>query len=130
MAKENKSLKGVLIEDLEEVQVNVKDALLLADHGIVVPEQSLFYEDADITYDPDFDEVEWQKEPLRLSWEEKAKLFEETLPDADVHGDKITLDIMIKDKEAREWARKNYKKVSETLGSLIEGLYKTYKIIK
>jgi len=50
------------------------DALLLAENGVVIPEQNIYYDDRDIAYDPDFDDVEWSEEPVKLTWEEKAEL--------------------------------------------------------
>lgn len=130
MAKENKSLSGILIEDLNEVQVNAKDALALAEHGIIVPEQNLYYDDKDIVYDPDFDETEWSKQPLQMSWKEKAELFKNAEQVINETDHAVTLNIVIKDKEAREWARKNYSKVAEMLGDIVERIYRTYKLIK
>ncbi|MFN7116235.1 MAG: hypothetical protein ACK4TA_05510 [Saprospiraceae bacterium] len=75
MARENRNLEGVVIEDLKETQVRAADALLLAKPGIVIPEQPIYYED--VAYDPDFDEVEWSKKPLKMTWEEKMQLSEE-----------------------------------------------------
>ena len=74
LARNNKSLEGVTIEDLKDTQVKAVDALLLAENSIVIPEQNIFYDDSDIAYDPDFDDVEWSEEPVRLTWEEKADL--------------------------------------------------------
>ena len=63
-------------EDLGQTRVRAADALLLAEYGILLPEQNIYYQDEDIAYDPDFDEVEWNKEPLKMSWDEKLQLAE------------------------------------------------------
>lgn len=76
-ARKKQSLEGVVIEDLKETQVRAVDALILAEYGIVIPEQNIYYSDEDIAYDPDFDEVKWSKEPLKMTWEEKIRLAEE-----------------------------------------------------
>jgi len=76
-ARHNKSLQGVVIEDLKDTQVRPVDALILAEYGIVVPEQNIYYNDADIAYDPDIDNVNWSEEPLNMTWEEKVRLSEE-----------------------------------------------------
>jgi len=73
-ARNNKSLEGVIIEDLKEKQVRAVDALILAEYGIVIPEQNIYYSDEDIAYDPDFDGVKWSKKPLKMTWEEKIRL--------------------------------------------------------
>ncbi len=74
MARNNESLGGVIIEDLQDTQVRAVDALALAEHGILLPEQNIYYNDDDIAYDTNFDEVEWSKEPLKMNWEEKIQL--------------------------------------------------------
>ncbi|WP_373549475.1 hypothetical protein [Haliscomenobacter sp.] len=74
MARNNESLEGLVIEDLKDTQVRAVDALALAEHGVLLPEQNIYYNDDDIAYDPDFDEVEWSKEPLKMTWEEKMEL--------------------------------------------------------
>jgi hypothetical protein len=74
MARNNESLEGLVIEDLKDTQVRAVDALALAEHGVLLPEQNIYYDDDDIAYDPDFDEVEWSKEPLKMTWEEKMEL--------------------------------------------------------
>ena len=79
-ARKNKSLEGVIIEDLKGTQVRAVDALILAEHGIVIPEQNIYYKDDDIAYDPDFDDVKWSKEPLKMTWEEKIAEHSTRLP--------------------------------------------------
>ncbi|MFZ2898938.1 MAG: hypothetical protein WA004_09965 [Saprospiraceae bacterium] len=51
------------------------DALLLAENGIVVPDGNIVYDDSDIQYDPDFDDVEWGKP---FSFQEKREQLEKT----------------------------------------------------
>lgn len=48
MARNNESLEGLVIEDLQDTQVRAVDALALAEHGIVLPEQNIYYNDEDI----------------------------------------------------------------------------------
>ena len=67
LARKDKSLEGVIIEDLKETQVRAVDALILAEYGIVIPEQNIYYSDEDIAYDPDFDDVKWSEEPLKMT---------------------------------------------------------------
>lgn len=52
-ARKKQSLEGVVIEDLKETQVRAVDALILAEYGIVIPEQNIYYSDDDIAYDPE-----------------------------------------------------------------------------
>ena len=62
-----------VISDLTSSKVKAMDALLLAEHGIVVPDGNIVYDDSDIQYDPDFDEVEWGKP---FSFQEKKEQLE------------------------------------------------------
>lgn len=122
--KSGESLKGAVLEDVDTVQVSVRDALSLARAGIVVPEQNVFYDDEDIAYDEEIDEVQWSTENLNLSWEEKAKLFKQSKPQP------ITLDISTNDLEIDTWLSENRERLSEVIKPIIKSLYKAEKMIK
>lgn len=124
MVKNGESLKGAVLEDVDTVQVSVRDALSLARAGIVVPEQNVFYDDDEIAYDEEIDEVEWSTENLNLSWEEKAKLFKQSQPQP------ITLDISTNDLEIDTWLSENRERLSEVIKPIIKSLYKAEKMIK
>ena len=122
--KNGESLKGVVLEDLDAVQVSARDALSLARSGIVVPEQNVFYDDADIAYDEEIDEVEWSNENLNLSWEEKAKLFSQN------KYKPITLEITTNDLEVDTWLRENQERLSEVIKPIVKSLFEAEKMIK
>ena len=126
-ARNGESLAGITIEDLAEKQVKAKDALILAESGILIPEQNIFYDESDISYDPDIDDIEWSKEPIKMSWEEKIKMFEsreaEEQPQT-LEENELTVKVEISDKEVRDWVVKNRKKLPRLLGGLITELYK------
>jgi len=171
LAREQKSLEGIAIKDLELTQVKAVDAIALADSGILIPEQNIIYRDEDVKYDPEFDDYEWtqlpantsledlqkiaeeKKQPIHkpdediaydeeidelvigkeitgMSWEEKAKRFEQKAKPTDTEDNAITISINFKDRETSEWAKNNYGKISGIVESVIEGLYKTYRLIK
>lgn len=67
------SLEGIVLEENSVKQVNVRDAMVLARGGIVIPEQNIFYNDEDIEYDEDIDELVITSGVVKLSWEEKAR---------------------------------------------------------
>lgn len=71
------TLENIVLEEESTQQVNVRDAMVLAEAGILIPEENIYYNDEDIEYDPEFDEVVWSKEPLQMSWEEKFALARE-----------------------------------------------------
>ncbi|WP_044233772.1 hypothetical protein [Haliscomenobacter hydrossis] len=124
MIKNGESLKGVVLEDLDAVQVSARDALSLARSGIVIPEQNVFYDDADIAYDEEIDEVEWSNENLNLSWEEKAKLFSQN------KYKPITLEITTNDLEVDTWLRENQERLSEVIKPIVKSLFEAEKMIK
>lgn len=73
------NLKGIILEEKSLQQVNVQDAMVLASGGIVIPEERIYYDDADIEYDEDIDELTITSGPVQLSWEEKAKRAQQLL---------------------------------------------------
>lgn len=129
MARKNDSLQGVIIKDLQETQVRAVDALLLAENGIVLPEQNIYYNDADIAYDAEFDAVEWSTEPLRMTWEEKMQLSAE-MDKNNKQEAEVSVKLHIADKEVRQWVNKNQDKMGRILENFITDIYKANQIIK
>lgn len=129
MARNNKSLEGLVIEDLQDTQVRAVDALALAEHGIVLPEQNIYYNDEDIAYDPDFDEVEWSKEPLKMTWEEKIQLAAQIEKNV-ANEEEISVVVKIADREVRQWMSEHGDKMGQILGNFIVDIYKANQIIK
>ena len=126
LAKSDKSLEGITIEDLKDTQVKVVDALVLAEKGIVIPEQNIYYDDADIAYDPDFDDVEWSDKPIQLTWEEKMELAKQF----DENEEEISVKIKIADKEIRKWIHDNHDKMGVILEHFVIDIYKANKMMK
>lgn len=126
-----KSIKGIVLEDLDAVQVSVRDALSFARAGVVLPEENVFYDDEDIEYDEEFDETVWSEENLKLSWEEKAKLFSASKQE-DTEGNlrSITLDVSTNDLEIDAWLSENRERLSEIIKPIIKSLFKAEKMIK
>ena len=129
MARNNESLKGLVIEDLGDTQVRAVDALILAEHGILLPEQNIYYNEEDIAYDPDFDEVEWSKEPLNMTWEEKIQLAEKIARNGG-SDEEISVKVKITDHEVRQWMKEHNDKIGQILGNFIVDIYKANQIIK
>ncbi len=67
------NLEGVVLEENSMKRVNVRDAMVLSEGGMVIPEQNIFYNDDDIEYDKEIDELVITNEITGLSWEEKAR---------------------------------------------------------
>jgi hypothetical protein len=60
LIKKGASVEDIVLSDLAEKRLGFRDALLLVEHGFLVSKENLLYKDSDITYDADFDEVEWE----------------------------------------------------------------------
>ncbi len=129
MARNNESLEGLVIEDLQDTQVRAVDALALAEHGVLLPEQNIYYNDEDIAYDPDFDEVEWSKAPLKMTWEEKIQLAAQIEKNAGSE-EEISVVVKIADREVRQWMNDHGDKMGQILGNFIVDIYKANQIIK
>lgn len=129
MARKNESLKGIVIENLNDTQVSAANALLLAEQGVAIPEQNIYYDDNDIAYDPDFDETEWSKEPVNMTWDEKIKLAEKTSLNSDVE-EEVSVRIKIADRDIRQWVYRNRDKMGLILADFIVDIYKANKIIQ
>lgn len=125
MAKEGQSLKGVVIEDLNDVQVDALDVLLLSDHGIVVPEQNIYYDDDKITYDPEFDEVQWTKLPSDVTLEDQVEMTKR-FNNSKKRSIQIELNV---DEETAEWANKNYDKLKGLLDKMVVELYNARTVL-
>ena len=131
LIKDGKSIKGFVLEDLDTVQVSVRDALSFARAGVVIPEENVFYDDDDIAYDEEFDETIWSDENLKLSWEEKAKLFSASKQE-EIEGNlrSVTLDVSTDDLEIDTWLSENRERLSEVIKPIIKSLFKAEKMIK
>ena len=128
MAKNNESLKGLVIEDLNDTQVDVVDAIALARQGIVIPEVNIYYDDEKIVYDPDFDDVEWSKQPIKMTWEEKFKLAE-SIAKKETSDEEISVRIRVSDRKIHQWVSENFDKMGPILSNFIVDIYKANTII-
>ena len=61
LLKSGGNLDQVTIVDLATSKIRMMDALLLARNGHTVPDGNVIYDDNQIQYDPDFDDMSWGK---------------------------------------------------------------------
>ena len=61
LLKSGGNIDKVIISDLTTSKVKAMDALLLAENGCLVPDGNIVYDDDQIQYDSDFDDVTWGK---------------------------------------------------------------------
>ncbi|HNE30329.1 MAG: hypothetical protein U0U46_20135 [Saprospiraceae bacterium] len=122
------SVSGCTI-DFDRIKVEALDVMKLAKAGFEVPEEAIYYDDDDIAYDPDFDEIEWSKEPIKMSWDEKIKLAEKRRLNGDVE-EEVSVRIKIADRDIRQWMYRNRDKMGLILADFIVDIYKANKIIQ
>ena len=67
------NLKDVVLDESTTKQVNVRDAMALSRGGIVVPEENIYYDDDEIEYDGDIDDLVITSGIVKLSWKKRQK---------------------------------------------------------
>lgn len=126
--KQGKSVQDVILTDLEEVKLGFRDALLLTEHGFVVPSGNIAYQESDVEYDPDFDEVEWEGNYRSLSdllVEEGAAAYKAD----EIQSGALTIKIAVADQEVRQWIEQNRPKLNELVEKLVVDLYHTDQML-
>ena len=103
------------VSDLKDRKVSFREAVKLSNHGFTVPEENIRYDDEEVAYDPDFDEVVWE---------------ENYQPMAAAMPEKISVDLTIEDTEVRQWWMENASKMQSVLEKLVVDLYQTEKILR
>jgi len=114
------SLEGIVLDKASMLQVNVRDAMILSRGGIVIPEENLYYDDTEIEYDEEIDELEIGEEITGLSWEEKSKRFQEK---------KVSIEITTDETEIGHWMEKNKSKLGDILKPIIVDLFRAEKAV-
>ena len=123
------SLEGVVLNKDTIKQVNVRDAMVLARGGIVIPEQNIYYNDDEIEYDEDIDELVITSGIVKLSWEEKARRAKE-------HREKgktataVIIDLATQKPEIDDWITKNRAKIENLLKPIVVSLFNAEKAVK
>lgn len=124
MVKRGESLRHVILEDIDDVRVNVRDALILNRGGVVIPEVNLYYDDEEIAYDEDIDDVDWQGPFRVLSEAEKRAHFENQ------SSDSVAIHLKTPDADVRDWLVENEGRLSDLLRPIVESLYRAEKMLK
>lgn len=121
--RSGKSLNNKTLSDLGSSVVDVIDALLLAEHGFLVPEGNIVYDDSKIAYDPDFDDADWG-EPISVK--EPAANLEKSKVAKD---EKLVIELSI-NPELKSWIDANDIQLEIVIRKLLTDLYKTEKLLK
>lgn len=124
MANEGKSLKNIVLEDINDVQVNARDAMSLSRQGIVVPEANVFYDDNDITYDEEIDGLHRLGELRKMTWAEKEAFF------AGAEENEISIKIRIPNSRMKSWIEKNSSRIADLLEPILLSLYNAEEKLK
>jgi hypothetical protein len=123
------SLEGVVLDESTTRQVNVRDAMVLSRGGIVIPEQNIYYNDEDIEYDEDIDELVITSGVVKLSWEEKARRAKE-YSEAGKEEKGVMVNLSTHTPEIDDWIAKNKKKLEALLKPIVINLFNAEKILK
>jgi hypothetical protein len=120
-----KNLEGVVLDEDSIRQVNVRDAMVLSSGGIVIPEQNIYYDDDDIEYDEDIDELTITSGVVELSWKEKARKAA-----AGQQQSAVKIDLSTQEPEIDHWLLENEEKVAALLKPVIVSLFEAEKKVK
>ncbi len=111
--EKGKKLDGVVI-DFKREKVKALDAFKLGKAGVEVPDEVILYDDADVAYDPEFDDYEWKR------------------TDIDPYGnlkERLTVNIEI-EKDVKTWIQRNGIELDHLLEKLIHDFYSANQMIK
>jgi len=123
LLKQGETADNIILSDIEEQKIAFRDALLLVEHGFLVPTGNITYDDADVQYDPDIDDVAWEGNYRKLSELLAAKGVTEGQENA---GDEsILLELAVSDQAVRHWLQENKSELKKLLAKLIVDLYHT-----
>jgi hypothetical protein len=123
------NLAGVVLDEDSTQQVNVRDAMVLSSGGIVIPEQNIYYDDGDIQYDEDIDELTITSGIVELSWAEKArKASAHQRPGHPAVA--IKIDLSTQAPEIDDWLLKNEERVAALLRPIVISLFEAEQKVK
>jgi hypothetical protein len=121
LLKAGSSLENKIIADLDSAKISAIDALLLAEHGIVLPDANVVYDDTAVVADPDFEGVKWGK-ALPFGGL-KRQLEEEALTES------VTIRLQVKNDDMKVWMQANRLKLDQVVTKLLEDLYQTERLL-
>lgn len=121
---EGGDLEGIILDQKSTQRVNIRDAIVLSSGGIVIPEQNIYYNDDEIAYDEDIDELKIHTETVELSWEEKAKRS------AASQQSVVQIDLSTQNPEIDQWLSENKAQVAALLKPIVLWLFETEQKIK
>jgi hypothetical protein len=124
LIKKGGTVEDIVLSDIGEKRLSFRDALLLVENGFLVSKENLLYNDSDIEYDADFDEVKWEGRYTSL----KDLLSSKGIAQ-DEQEEVITIELSIKDQAVRDWLNENTGKLKDIVHKLVVDLYHTDQIL-
>ena len=124
LIKQGSSVEDIVLLDIKEKRLNFRDALLLVENGFLVSKENMLYKDSDVSYDAEFDEIEWEGNYTSLK---KLLLSKDVTEDR--KEEVITIELSIEDKAVKEWLSQNTGKLKDIVNKLVVDLYHTDQIL-
>jgi predicted RNA-binding protein YlqC (UPF0109 family) len=125
LLKSGGNLEQITISDLATSKTRMMDALLLARNGYTVPDSNVIYDDNQIQYDPDFDEMAWGK-PVAFKKLKQPLETDEQLTETS----ELILKLHIESTDMGQWLAKNGNQINLIISGLLESMYKADKLAK
>lgn len=125
LIRKGESVDGIVLSDIKEKRVRFQEAMLLVENGYSIPAENILYDDSDVAYDADFDEVAWEGNYTNL----QGMLLSEGVLEAKDSVETITIELFIEDKEIKDWLLENTTKLKAVVQKLVVDLYHTEKIL-
>lgn len=121
LLKSGGSIDKMIISDLTTSKVKAMDALLLAENGCVVPDGNIVYDDSDIQYDPDFDEVTWSKP---VPFKELKELLSSERTEHPSESAEFVVKFQVENVAMKQWLTQNQEQINLVISDLLKGMYK------
>ena len=120
------SVDNIVLSDLNSKRLSIREALQLVENGFSVSQENIRYDDAEVAYDADFDEVEWEGNYKSLrGLLVSRQVVEEEQPKEEI----ITIELSVKDKGLKNWLGENTGKLKDIINKLVVDLYKTEQLL-
>lgn len=123
------TLENIVLEEKSTQQVNVRDAMVLAEAGMLIPEEHIYYNDEDIEYDEDIDELVVTGGVVKLSWEEKIRKAQ-AYSEAQNQQALPALHLSTQRPEVDAWLIENQEKIAQILQPILISLFEAEKAMR
>lgn len=128
LLKQGGIAEDIVLSDIDKKKLGFRDALLLVENGFLVPRGNIVYQDSDVEYDADFDEVIWNNKYSKLGDLLSSKEIINKEDKKNIN-EIIEVEISVEDKAIQEWMLQNTSKLKRIVNKLIVDLYHTDKIL-